>query len=249
MKWWWDDDSDDDGDGGADSGGDDDDGNDNDGDDNDDGNDAAAASDDDGDGDGDDHGDDGGVVMMVMMMMMMIMVMVVMKMWIVIRLDWALNCQAWFYSVGKGNTSLTWYTPYVPAPSFLHSSLNLTLRGHCPSHPTMNKNKVVRRKFPRNSLFWTRNKADLNRARKSSVSGYFQLLPLIHELSPVRHPQCSHGHSKREAAPLFPAGDKMVSTGNKEWKVYKKVDTWTTPSRNSLGLKEENNDHVFPFFK
>lgn len=97
-------------------------------------------------------------------------------------------------------------------------------RGHCPSHPTMNKNKVVRRKSPRNSLFWTRNKADLNRAGKSSVSGYFQLLPLIHELSPVRHPQCSQVTVREKQPHYFLQGTGWCPQGTKNEKCTKK---WT----------------------
>ena len=147
----------------------------------------------------------------------------------------------------KHITDLIYSLP--PCPQSLLFLAEFDSKGTLPISPNHTQEQSCKKESPRNSLFLTRNKADLNRARKSSVSGYFQLLPLIHELSPVRHPQCSHGCSEERSSPIISCRGRMVPTGNKEGKVYKTADTWTILSRNSLGSKEENKDHFFPFFK
>lgn len=75
---------------------------------------------------------------------MMVIIVVVIIIQIVIKLDGVLNGQVWLYSVSKINASPTW-DPSLLIFRFLIQLEPFDSEEHCPSHPTPNKHKLIRR--------------------------------------------------------------------------------------------------------
>lgn len=113
--------------------------------------------------------------------------------------------------------------PHAPSPCF---SLNSTLRGHCPSHPILNKDKVVRKNVQEMVYSEQGSRPTWTEPGKSSI---FQLLPLIQEPKAKEESQGPLGSRWRKKQPCISQGGQDGAKRERRTKKHTKrvQDKWT----------------------